>query len=144
MLYVRLKTNMPASSYIYLELTGEFSLEEVSSSISLIPYESWAKHTRFPNRKIPRTSTLAFAKFETDEEVPDVYSLSEKLVDVVEPHSESIARAIRKYNMQCCLHVVLLFASDESISTPIIGFTERVTRLLAKFSASIDIDTYRR
>jgi len=134
---------MPDCSYIYLSLTGDFDPVTVAASIPLTPHESWAKHSRFPDRKIPKTSILTYSRYETHADIPDVYSLSENLADTIEPHLESIVQAIQKHKLECCLVVVLLFTSDDSISTPIIGFSERVITLMAKLSASIDIDSYR-
>jgi hypothetical protein len=137
------ENSMPDSSYVYLKLTGDFDPAEVAALIPLAPYESWAKHSRFPDRQIPKSSILKYSRYDTHAEIPDVYSLSEQLVDTLEPHQDVIARAIQEHQMQCCLQVVLLFTSDESVSTPIIGFSERVTRFLGTIFASIDIDTYR-
>lgn len=134
---------MPDCSYIYLKLTGDFDPAAVAASIPLVPYESMAKHSHFPDRQIPKSSILSYSRYDTHAEIPDVYSLSEKLVDTLEPHQNAIARAIQEHQMQCCLQVVLLFTSDDAISTPIIGFSERVTRFLGNVFASIDIDTYR-
>jgi hypothetical protein len=134
---------MPDCSYIYLKLTGDFDPTTVAASIPVAPYESWAKHSRFPDRQIQKSSILKYSRYDTHAEIPDVYLLSEKLVDALEPHQDAIARAIQEHQMQCCLQVVLLFTSDDSLSTPIIGFSERVTRFLGTLFASIDIDTYR-
>jgi hypothetical protein len=134
---------MPNCSYIYLKLTGDFDPATVAASIPIAPYESWAKHSRFPDRQIPKSSILKYSRHDTHAAIPDLYLLSEKLIDTLEPHQDEITRAIQEYKIQCCLQVVLLFTSDDSVSTPIIGFSERVTRFLGTLFASIDIDTYR-
>jgi hypothetical protein len=137
------KNYVPESSYIYLKLTGDFDPAIVAKAIPIIPHESWAKHSRFPDRKIPVTSIVSYARHDTHADIPDVYLLTEKLADTIEPHLEAISQAIEEHKMKCCLQVVLLFSSDDAISTPIIGFTERISRLLSALPASLDIDTYR-
>lgn len=45
-------------------------------------------------------------------------------------------------DLYAVLEVVLYISTDDAVSTPAIGFSNRVLAFLADVNASIDIDTY--
>lgn len=135
---------MPQSSYIYLTLAGDFVPNEVAAHITLASCEGYMKHSRSKEHRIPRVSRLDFGRLDTVNEVPDIYELSEKLVDILEPHASEFQYVTDRFELECCCSICLWFPHDNSISTPAIGFSKRVTGFLASVNASIDIDTYRK
>jgi Domain of unknown function (DUF4279) len=59
------------------------------------------------------------------------------------PHSEKIASVRKQLGLEAVLQVVLWITTDESKSTPAIGFNPEVISFLNTVGASIDVDTYR-
>ncbi len=72
----------------------------------------------------------------------DVYELADQIVSKLEGNAAQIKDAIAALDLYAVLEVVLYFSTDDSVSTPAIGFSNRVLAFLAKVNASIDIDTY--
>jgi hypothetical protein len=131
------------SSYIYLGLRGDFNPFEFSRRIPLRPDECVDMHSRNPLRKLPRATILNYARLETDARLVDIYALSERVVDLLEPHQEQLASAISDYGAIATFNVVLYFPVSEEVSKPILGFSQRVIRFIASVNASIDVDSYR-
>lgn len=136
---------MSSANYIYFGLAGDFDPDAVSSEIGVVPTRSVAKHSKDRQRGIPRCSLLRFAQTHADAEgqVLDFYDLAEQVIDQLEPFTESFAAAVKTHGAKATLQVVLEFPVAEEISTPALGFSERVIRFVAATDASIDIDTYR-
>lgn len=72
----------------------------------------------------------------------DVYELADEIIARLEPHAAKLGDAIADLELYAVLEVVLYFSTDDDVSTPAIGFSNRVLRFLASINASIDIDTY--
>ncbi len=138
-----LSTVQTNTAYIYFGLAGDFDPYEFAARIPLLPDKCVAKHARKPELKIPRQSLLHYAQLGTFSELIDVYELAEKAVNILEPHLDSFASAIRDYDATATLQLVLNFPVSESVSTPMLGFSKRVVAFVASAGASIDIDTYR-
>ena len=134
---------MPETSYIYLTLAGDFDPDEVASKLSLRPWQSYKKSSRSVERCLPRTSRLSYGRVEVTNEVPDVYELSEKMVDILDPYRDEFRVVSERKDVEVCCSVCLWMMRDLSISTPPIGFSTRVTSFIAYVGASIDVDTYR-
>jgi hypothetical protein len=127
---------------VYFGLKGDFSPDDVTDLIGLTPSQALKEGERNPERGVPKCSLWDFSLPEVVGEQVDIYDLSEKLVDLLEPHEERIAEAVERWNLTATLQVVLDFAVHEAISMPPIGFSERVIRFLADVGGGIDIDTY--
>jgi hypothetical protein len=134
---------MPETSYIYLTLFGDFDPNEIAPLIKLNPSESYRKHSRSEEYRLPRVSRLIYGLLESSDECPDIYQLSEQLVDLLEPHTAEFADVTNRYEIDCCCSICLWISLDPAVSTPAIGFSRRVTRFLASVNASIDVDSYR-
>ena len=129
---------------VYFGLWGDFTPSEATERIGIEPTESWLKHSRFPERKVPKESIWDYSSETIKDDIVDVYLLSRKVVDDLLPHTEKIRDYISEKNLRARLEVVLYISSDDSVSTPIIGFDETVLKFLADVGATIDIDTYRK
>jgi len=134
---------MPETSYIYLTLFGDFDPDEIAPLITLAPSVSYRKHSRSEEHRLPRVSRLSYGLLESTDRCPDIYQLSEQLVDMLEPHAAEFTDVINQYEIECCCSICLWISLDSSVSTPTIGFSRRVTRFLASVNASIDVDSYR-
>lgn len=80
-------------------------------------------------------------KIEND--VIDVYEMSEGLVTQLKPYVSKIVEAKSKFNLTCVFQVVLRINQDETKSMPAIGFDHAAIEFIRDVSATIDIDTYR-
>jgi len=129
---------------VYFGLWGDFSPPEATERIGIEPTESWIKHSRFPERKVPKESIWDYSSKIVDDEIVDIWELSKKLIADLKPHAQAIKEFIEEKKLRATLEVVLYISPDESISTPIIGFDREVIDFLSEVGAIIDIDTYRR
>jgi len=131
------------TAYIYLGIKGDFDPYEFSSNVPLSPDMCVAKHASNPEHNIPKTSLLRYAQVETFSDLIDIYDLAERSINILEPHLDSFAAAIRYHDAGAVFQVVLYFPVSEDISTPAFGFSKRVVSFIASAGASVDIDTYR-
>jgi hypothetical protein len=138
------KIEMKSSNYIYFGLAGEFDPLEVENIIDLKPTESMAKHARFPERKLPKCSLMRFAQthFEEEAVIFDTYKLAEKVIEILEPYQDQISYVVQSFELDATLEVVFELPTSEEISTPILGFSNRVINFLSAVGASIDMDSY--
>jgi hypothetical protein len=136
---------MASSNYIYFGLTGEFDPAQVEAELGLKPTRSMAKHARDTNRQLPRCSLMRFAQLhaDTDAGVLDIYTLADNVVDALMPYASRFADVVRRYKIEARLQVVFDFPISDDVSTPIMGFSNRVIQFLADTGASIDMDSYR-
>ena len=59
------------------------------------------------------------------------------------PYADRIIEAKQALGLEAILEVVLTITTDETKSTPAIGFDSNVIDFLHRVGASIDVDTYR-
>ena len=85
---------------------------------------------------------LEFLHRKKPDPVVDVYQLATQVAEKLAPHAEKISAAITRWDLFATLQVVLEISSDDSISTPAIGFDPSVANFLAQVGAGIDIDSY--
>lgn len=90
----------------------------------------------------PKQHSWEFALDEIEADYIDVYEMSSELVNKLKPYSSKIVEAKGKFDLDLVLQVVLWISTDETISTPAIGFESDVIQFLNKVGATIDIDTY--
>lgn len=134
---------MPEISYIYFTLFGDFDPEDIAPHISLKPWQSYMKHSRSEEKRLPRVSRLNYALIESSSECPDIYELSEQLVDILEPHKSELTFVTANYKIEASCSICLWISHSLAVSAPAIGFSRRVTQFLASVNASIDVDSYR-
>jgi hypothetical protein len=131
------------TAYAYFGISGEFNPDEFSAGIGLAPAECLPKHSKDVGRGIPKDSILHYAKVETSSPVIDIYQLTERMVDILEPHRDRFASMIADNKATACLQIVLNFPSSDEVATPVFGISNRVASFVAFTGASIDIDCYR-
>lgn len=129
---------------VCFNLWGDFSPADATKMIGIEPTESWFKHERFPERKVPKASIWDYSSEEVDAEIVDIYELSKNLVANLKPHAREIKEFVEDNKLRATLEVILYISPDEMVSTPIIGFGREVIDFLSEIGAIIDIDTYRR
>ncbi len=125
---------------VYFKLYGDdFDPNIISETIGLEP-------TRTRRKGEPRAKfsfwILSIGKVES--EAIDVYEMASKLVKKIKPHKDKIIKAIKAHGLSAELQVVLWIPTDESISTPAIGFETETIQFLSDIGASIDIDSYKK
>ncbi|MEM7784064.1 MAG: DUF4279 domain-containing protein [Planctomycetota bacterium] len=123
-------------------MRGTFDPDELTRQLGVVPSYSCAKGTRNPQRGLPKTSIWKVSTERVVAKSIDVYELADQVVSKLETNIAPIKDTISKLNLHAVLEVVLYFSTDEEVSTPAIGFSNRVIRFLAEVNASIDIDTY--
>lgn len=124
---------------VYFALFGtEFDPDEVTEIIGLQP-----SNTKRQAEPRPKHSWWIVSEGKVEADSIDIYELSKSLVAKLAPYKADIARAKRTFDLDAVLEVVLWISTDESVSTPAIGFEPDVISFLSDIGASIDIDTYR-
>ncbi|XZE33540.1 DUF4279 domain-containing protein [Pirellulaceae bacterium SH501] len=123
-------------------MRGAFDPDEMTIRLGITPTSSCAQGARHPERGLPKTSQWEVSTERIVAECIDVYELADQIVSKLEGNAVQIKDAIAALDLYAVLEVVLYFSTDEGVSTPAIGFSNRVLAFLAKVNASIDIDTY--
>jgi hypothetical protein len=135
---------MKSTGEVYLNLFGdEFNPDEVNEHIGLVGATVRRKGERRPEVPLPRVSSWAFSTGKIEDEVIDVYAMSEALITKLAPYVEKIVEVKEKFALTCVLQVVLRIDQDETKSMPAIGFEHAVIDFLNAVGGTIDIDTYR-
>ena len=132
----------PNEGYVYFGLRGAFDPDELTLRLGITPTSSCAQGTRNSKRGLPKTSFWEVSTERIVAECIDVYELADQIVSKLEGNAAQIKDAIAALDLYAVLEVVLYFSTDDGVSTPAIGFSNRVLAFLAKVNASIDIDTY--
>jgi len=128
---------------MYLGVRGDFKPDEVAKYISLKPWDSKERGERCKERDLPRCSILNYGLVEVRVEMPDLYDMSEELIGMLEPHKSEFIEVSKKFDVDICWTTCLWMMTDQSVSTPPIGFSSRVTKFIGDLGASIDVDLYR-
>lgn len=124
---------------VYLGLFGDnFDPDAVTPIIGITP-------TRIQRKGSPRPkySSWEVSTGKIEDDIVDVYVMSSSLVKKLRPYADKIVKAKKDFGLEAVLEVVLTITSDDSKSTPAIGFDSEVLAFLNTIGATIDIDTYR-
>ena len=105
---------------------GDFDPNEVTRLVGLEPTS--IRRKRDP---VPRHSSWQFSIGKVEGEVVDVYEMSRALVERLSSHTQGIIRAMQELKLEAVLQVVLRISTDDSVSTPAIGFTPEVLSFLS-------------
>ena len=123
---------------VYFRLVGDnFDPDIATSRLGVEP-------TRLIRRAEPKPkfSSWIISSGQIASELIDVYDLSGKIVQILEPKSAQISALVSEFSLCAVLQVVLWISVDPKLSTPAIGFDKTVVDFLANVGASIDVDTY--
>lgn len=124
---------------VYFALYGDdFDPDDATNIIGIAPTSTKRKAT--PR---PKFSQWKFSVGEIEDDVIDVYEMSSNLVDTLKKYEDNILIAIKTLGLKAKFQVVLWVSTDDSISTPAIGFEPEVISFIHKLGAYVDIDTYR-
>ncbi|MDQ2989041.1 MAG: DUF4279 domain-containing protein [Pseudomonadota bacterium] len=135
---------MTSTGEVYLNLFGDaFDPDEVDRYIGLAGAIVRRKGERRPEVPLPRVSAWTFSTGKVEDEVIDVYAMSEALIAKLAPYVQKIVKVKEKFGLACVLQVVLWIDQDEKKSMPAIGFELAVIDFLNSVGGTIDIDTYR-
>jgi hypothetical protein len=120
----------------------DFDPIEFAELVGLTATKMLKKGSKGIDPPFPRLSFWEFSGEEVENDVIDVYELSENLVSHLSPFTSKFIEGIKKFNLTCTLSVVLWIDRDESKSTPAIGFESGVIAFLNEIGGTIDVDTY--
>lgn len=124
---------------VYFALYGrDFDPDEVTRLVGMAPTSIRRRGNLTPKHT---WWVVSLGKIEND--LIDVYEMSSRLVSQLRPYTEQLAAVKRQLDLEAVLEVVLKITTDDSISTPAIGFDTGVISFLNRIGASIDVDTYR-
>jgi hypothetical protein len=130
---------MSNAGEVYFALYGdEFDPDEVTRAVGVQPTSTQRKGDPRPKRTSWKVST---GKVESN--LIDVYEMSSLVVSRLRDKADEIVAVKERFRLEAVLQVVLHFSSDESISTPAIGFERDVIVFLNAVRATIDIDAYK-
>lgn len=136
----RTKPAMTNEAEVYFALYGsEFDPDEATRRIGIEP-------TSIKRKGEPKTRKHSFWQISSgriEDDIIDIYEMSSALVAQLAPFAEKIASTRQALGLEAVLEVVLRISTDESKSTPAIGFDHEVMSFLQKVGATIDVDTYR-
>lgn len=131
------------TTYMYLTIMGDFDPDSIISQISMIPWESYKKHSKSTVNGIPCCSRVSYGKIEVVDECPDLYQMSDDLYQQLEPYADEFIFLSKDSQYQFCCSTCLWMVHDLEVSTPSIGFHSAMVRFLGRIGARIDVDTYR-
>jgi hypothetical protein len=141
---IQREEKMASIGEVYLKLFGEaLNPDEVNQYIGLAGATVHRKGERRPEIPLPRVSAWTFSAGRVEDEVIDVYGMSEALITKLNPYVEKIVEVKEKFALTCVLQVILWIDQDETKSMPAIGFEHTVIDFLKAVEGTIDIDTYR-
>lgn len=124
---------------VYFALFGaDFDPDEVTEIVGLQPTKTMRRAD-----PVPKHSGWIVSEGKVEGDCIDIYDLSSSLIAKIAPYKAELVRAKRALGLDAVLEVVLWISTDESISTPAIGFDSEVISFLSDIGASIDVDTYR-
>jgi len=131
---------MSSTGEVYLGLYGdEFEPDEVSRYIGLSATQIRRKGERSKQVPLPRNSAWKFSSGKIENDLIDVYELSEKLISNLLPYKQKIVEAKEKFGLTCVLQVVIWIDQDESKSMPAIGFEYNVIDFLKEIGGSMSV-----
>lgn len=135
---------MMSTGEVFLGLySDDFEPDDASTFIGLTATRTSRKGERRSDVPLPRESAWIFSTGKIEDDVIDVYEMSESLIAQLAPYASRIAEAKKALNLTCVLQVVLWIDQDETKSMPAIGFEHAVIDFLTLAGGSIDVDTYR-
>jgi len=124
---------------VYFKLVGDdFDPEEVTQALGVNP--TTAKRKGEPR---PKYSHWSLSSGEVIDDYIDVYDMASEVVSKLSHLKDEINDIKSKLDLEAELQVVLWITTDDSVSTPAIGFDIDVIDFLSSVGANIDIDTYR-
>jgi len=124
---------------VYFALYGkDFDPNEVTRLVGIEPTRAQRKGDPRPKHSIWKVSTD-----HVEDEAIDIYEMSSTLVARLRPFAERIAEVKQQLGLEAVLEVVLRITTDDTKSTPVIGFDTEVITFLNAVGAYIDVDTYR-
>ncbi len=123
---------------VYFSLYGiDFNPNEATRRLGLEPTSIFRQ--ALPR---PKHSHWNYSSDRIENDIIDIYEMSSKLVAQLIPRAETIFALKQQFKLEAVLQVVLWITTDETKSTPAIGFEPEVIAFLNAVGASIDIDTY--
>ena len=123
---------------VYFSLYGtDFDPDEITRRLGLEPTS--IKRQASPR---PKHSSWNFSSGKMENDIIDIYKMSSAVVANLQPHAAKLSDIKRQFNVEAVLQVVLWITTEETKSTPAIGFEPEVIAFLSTVGASIDIDTY--
>ena len=126
------------AGYVHFTLYGDnFNPDELTKLIGITPTS-----TKIKGNPTPKYTMWEFSTDKIENDFIDVYEMSSFVVSKLAPYSSNIRNAVKTFNLKPMLSVALWITSDESKSTPAIGFDENVIAFLNEVGATIDVDTY--
>lgn len=128
---------------MYFAFDGEdFNPDDITDYLGIEPTDISRKGERIPD-KVPRYNSWKLSTKNIVNEIIDVDELASQVIDQLRDKVDLINEIRNKFTVSTRLEVVLTITTDDTQSTPAVGFEVDNICFLAKVSAYIDIDIYR-
>ena len=129
---------MTNEAEVYFALFGgDFDPDAVTRRVGIEPTS-----TKRKSDPRPRHSIWLVSSGRVVSDIIDVYQMSSSVVSRLEPFADRISNTREELGLKAVLEVVLWISTDESKSTPALGFDSGVISFLQSVGATIDVDTY--
>ncbi|MCB1043798.1 MAG: DUF4279 domain-containing protein [Acidobacteria bacterium] len=132
---------MLAENRVYFAIDGDFNVDEWTRLIGIEPTRVIRKGT-IHARLLAKESSWMIERNRRSDEYMDVYELADEIVTLLGPSKDAIREFCQELDLNVRLQVVIWFVDDPNLSTPALGFSNKVLCFLADIGAYIDVDTY--
>lgn len=131
---------------VYFSLFGDgFDPDEITRAVGFVPtsVKRAGSKRREEGALLPRYSSWNVSSGNVEGDFLDIYEMASTVVSRLAPLADQLDAVKRKLALQARLQVVVGISTDDSRSTPAIGFDPAVIAFLCRLGASVDIDIYR-
>lgn len=127
---------------VYFGLKGQdFDPDQATKIIGLAPTSVRFKG-KIGTPIYVKYSSWKYSSGEIEHAYIDVYKMSSDLVSILTPYKEKLKFAKLELGLIATFQIVLRISTDDSMSTPAIGFDSTCIEFINAIGAEIDIDTY--
>ncbi len=126
----------------YFSLSGyHFNPDDVTRLLGVEPTSVNDAGTKgAPDKPTISSWEISTATVNSDEEIVDLYALTEIVFKQLEPIKEKIIEVCKSHNLSPRMGIVLTLSIDKDDSSPDVGFGARLIRFLADIGAFVNVD----
>lgn len=132
----------PTNSYVYFSLSGnDFDPEDVTTELGIEPSQTQKKGEK---GNYIKASKFSYWKLQSNI-VDNIFldNLVEDIVSILGKKIDEINRLKEKFGLSSRIQVVMYVDTNEEVSTPALGHSEKVIEFLYRTNSATDVDIYR-
>lgn len=134
---------MANEAYVYMRVSGQFSPDEFTSSVGLIPTKIIMRGERDADLVIPKKSHWSLKGQTAKGDYIDMYDLADEFLLPLSDKCDVLRDVARSYEAEIQVGMVIFISVFDSVPTPAIGLSASAISIMERLGASLDIDTYR-